>query len=99
MLALVVATAAPADPEILRFLQGDHRIDRPGNGKVRGPVGENEGNGLAGIDLEVSDRCQILTAGFDRGPQYRHVLTANREQCGRILRPLDPRNLGAEAEA
>ena len=84
-LAVIAATAAPFDPEILGFLQRLRRIDRPGHRQMRRPVGEHKRNRLALAHLEVGYRGHVLAAGLDRRSQHGHVRSANREQSRAIL--------------
>src|SRR5262249_48025458 len=69
---------APSAPERFRARQRIETIDR-GRRTLKGSaIGEDKGDGLAGLDRELADRSKIFAVEGDRGAQEQTLRAGNR---------------------
>ena len=52
-------------------------------------MGENEGNGLTGLDRELTNRFEVFTAKRGRRPEDQTLRTGNPVD-GAVVEPVDP---------
>src|SRR5262249_33596061 len=70
-------------------LQCTERIDRRGWIFKRVSIREDEGNGLAGFNRELTDRFKVFPVKCDRGSQDQTLRTGNRADRG-LVESIDP---------
>ena len=65
-------------PERFRTLQRMERIDHLRRILKGGPIREDEGNGLTGLDRELTDRFEVVTVKGGWGSQDQALRADNR---------------------